>query len=442
MFFGKNRLESELASVRAELGQQRAIRQALDQAVAEVEFDPSGTILKANARFCQTTGYAEQEIIGQHHRMFCDAEHAASPEYQAFWRRLGQGESFGGKFRRVRKDGQTVWLEATYFPVRESDGRISHVIKLANDVTASVLAADRSRGLIEAINRSSAIIEFDMEGRILEANPGFLTTMGYRAEDLIGRHHRIFCLPAYADSAEYADFWRQLKAGQFFSGLVERQTRQKNTIWLQASYNPVYDEHCRPCRVVKIASDVTARVLRAQAEHQSAETASEVSQSAETLSARGETVIREAIGQMDALSTRMNAASAQVAGLGQKTSQITSIVNTIKEIADQTNLLALNAAIEAARAGESGRGFAVVADEVRKLAERTALSTADISRMITEIQSETQAVIGSMGSSLEGMNGGVKLVSEAGDAIRQIHEDARKVVEVVRQLKQDSDTPV
>ncbi|MEN3112070.1 PAS domain-containing methyl-accepting chemotaxis protein [Uliginosibacterium paludis] len=435
MFFSRNKSEVALQEMRAELQRLQDVSRALDQAVAEIEFSLDGRILRVNPLFCQTMGYAEPEAVGQHHRMFCDPDYVHSAEYDAFWRRLGMGESFSGKFRRLRKNGETAWLEATYFPVRNGAGQISHVIKIANDITASVEEANRTRGLIAAINRSSAVIEFDMDGKVLEANAAFLTTMGYGADEIVGKHHRMFCTPAFAASNEYAELWRKLRSGECFTGLIERVSRQGEPVWLEASYNPVVDENCRAYRVVKIARDVTARVLQAQAERESAERASEVSQSAETLSARGEIVIRDAVRQMEELSTRMNAASTQVAGLGQKTSQITSIVNTIKEIADQTNLLALNAAIEAARAGESGRGFAVVADEVRKLAERTAFSTADISRMITEIQGETLAVIGSMDTSRQGVESGVRMVSEAGATIRQIHDDACKVVEVVRQLK-------
>ncbi|MDP5239824.1 methyl-accepting chemotaxis protein [Uliginosibacterium sp. 31-16] len=438
MFFGKRQCELELASTRAELQRLQSVTQALDQAVAEIEFDLEGCILRANPIFCRTMGYAEQEVVGQRHRMFCDPAFASSAEYQDFWRRLGQGETFSGKFRRRRKNGQLAWLEATYFPVRDAQGRISHVIKIANDITKRIEEADRSRGLIEAINRSTAVIEFDMDGTIIEANTIFLGATGYRSEELVGQHHRILCPPAFAASTGYTDLWRKLNDGQFVSGLIERVTKQHAPLWLEASYNPIFDAQGKPCRVVKMASDVTARVLRAQAERKSAETASEVSQAAEALSAQGEIIIRDTISQMDQLSSQMGASSLQVSGLGQKTSQITSIVNTIKEIADQTNLLALNAAIEAARAGESGRGFAVVADEVRKLAERTTLSTADISRMIAEIQDETMLVIGNMDTSLKGVESGVKMVSEAGDTIKKIHDDASKVVAVVQQIKKST----
>ncbi|NSL54317.1 methyl-accepting chemotaxis protein [Uliginosibacterium aquaticum] len=435
--FGPSRKQAqEITELRTELSSLREIASALDRSVARIEFGSDGVIRSANSLFCQTMAYAASEVIGRHHQIFCEPAFANSDEYRDFWQRLRRGESFTGKFRRLRKDGATVWLEATYFPVSDAEGKVCKVIKIASDVTERVKAAEQSQALLDALNRSMAVIEFDMQGRIITANPPFLAVMGYRHDEITGQHHRIFCTASHAASAEYAEFWRALNSGRFFTGLVERVTKQGQTVWLEASYNPVLDEQGKPCRVVKFASDVTQRVLRAQAEHQSAETASEVSLEAEALSNHGNLTILDTIAQMEKLSSQMNASSGQVYGLGEKTSQITSIVNTIKEIADQTNLLALNAAIEAARAGESGRGFAVVADEVRKLAERTSLSTGDISRMISEIQSETRTVIDSMDKSLQGVEEGTRMVSDVGTTIRQIQDGAGKVVTIVQELKE------
>ncbi len=435
MFFQSRKTTAECNRLRGELDALRALNQALDRNMAVIEFSSDGQIHEANENFCRTMGYQASEIIAQHHRVFCEPAYATSAEYQDFWQRLRRGESFSGKFRRQRKDGSTAWLETTYFPVCEQDGSIRRIIKVASDITARVTEAERTRGLLESINRSMAVIEFDLDGRVLHANDNFLAVMGYRLEQLQGQHHRMFCQPDYAASADYAEFWRKLGRGEHFSGLVERVTRQGQSVWLEASYNPVMDENDKVHHVVKLASDITARVLRAQAERESAEAASQESTQTETLSAHGASVIRDTIHRMEQLAGQVSASSQQVSGLGEKTSQITFIVNTIREIADQTNLLALNAAIEAARAGEQGRGFAVVADEVRKLAERTSMSTGDISRMIGEIQTETRNVIDSMEQSLQEVDAGVRLVSEAGDTVTRIHEGARRVVSVVQQLR-------
>ncbi|WP_408611848.1 methyl-accepting chemotaxis protein [Chitiniphilus purpureus] len=432
--FSSRKLQQQLAQVLQERDQLRSVLDALRNAMAVVEFSPDGTVLEVNDTFCAVTGYTAQELRGAQHRVLCTPEFAGSSEYQRFWQRLRQGESFNGQFKRLAKGARPIWLEATYAPVRDATGNVQRIVKIASDVTARVQEANRARNLLEALNRSMAVIEFDMDGTVLDANPVFLQTMGYRLEEIRGTHHRRFCKPEYVASTDYAQLWAQLKQGHFFAGQVERVTHDGRTIWLEATYNPVRDDEGRLARVIKFASDVTERVLQAQAAQQGTSTAFRIAQDTEKLSADGEGIILKAVRTMNGLSDQLGHASQQVQGLGEKTGEITSIVNTIKAIADQTNLLALNAAIEAARAGESGRGFAVVADEVRKLAERTTNSTSEIARMIGEIQSGTRGVIDSMQHSLDAAQEGVALANGAGEAIGQIRAGAHNVVDVVQQL--------
>ncbi len=407
---------------------------ALKRSMAVIEFSMDGVILDANAILCRVTGYTENEIRGMHHSALCDEAYARSPEYRQFWSRLRQAESFSGKFKRVNKSGAPLWLEATYFPVASKDGHVEKVIKIASDITQQVKEAEYFRNLVTALNRSMAVIEFDMQGKVIEANANFLEVMGYSAEEIKGMHHRKFCREEYASSAAYNEFWSRLNRGDYFTGQLERVAKDGHTVWLEASYNPVNDENGKPYRVIKFAADITRTVLRQQVESQSARMAYEISLETEKVSSNGEQIILQATDKMHSLSEQVQASSNQVQNLGEQTRQISSIVKTIKEIADQTNLLALNAAIEAARAGESGRGFAVVADEVRKLAERTSGSTTEISRMIESIQAESQAVIESMARSQAGAEDGVHLANGAGAAIQQIRAGARKVVDAVQQF--------
>jgi methyl-accepting chemotaxis protein len=323
-------------------------------------------------------------------------------------------------------------LEATYFPVSDNAGKVAKVIKIASDITSHHNDMLYNQNLIAALNRSMAVIEFDMQGNVVQANHNFLHVMGYSLQEIQGLHHSKFCTSDYTSSTAYQQFWSRLNSGEFFTGQYERIGKNGQTIWLEATYNPVNDENGKPYRVIKFAADITVRVLQHQAEQHSAQTAYEISLETERLSSNGESVILQAIEKMHALSGSVGESSQQVQQLGEKTSQITSIVNTIREIADQTNLLALNAAIEAARAGESGRGFAVVADEVRKLSERTSSSTTKISEMIVNIQTESRTVMGCMASSLAEVEQGVQLANDAGAAIHQIREGARKVVQVVQ----------
>jgi methyl-accepting chemotaxis protein len=400
--------------------------------MAVIEFSLEGNILSANNNFCQVMGYTQNEITDRHHSTLCDSTYVNSQEYKKFWNRLRSGESFSGKFSRRSKHGKIIWLEATYFPVSDNAGKVAKVIKIASDITSHHNDMLYNQNLIAALNRSMAVIEFDMQGNVVQANHNFLHVMGYSLQEIQGLHHSKFCTSDYTSSTAYQQFWSRLNSGEFFTGQYERIGKNGQTIWLEATYNPVNDENGKPYRVIKFAADITVRVLQHQAEQHSAQTAYEISLETERLSSNGESVILQAIEKMHALSGSVGESSQQVQQLGEKTSQITSIVNTIREIADQTNLLALNAAIEAARAGESGRGFAVVADEVRKLSERTSSSTTKISEMIVNIQTESRTVMGCMASSLAEVEQGVQLANDAGAAIHQIREGARKVVQVVQ----------
>jgi methyl-accepting chemotaxis protein len=340
------------------------------------------------------------------------------------------GQAFSGTFQRVAKDGSTVWLEATYFPVMGATGSVVKVIKIANDITKQHNEALHFSNVLDALNRAMAVIEFDMQGNVLRANNNFLKILGYSLSDVQGRHHSQFCRPEYSNSPAYQAFWQRLNKGEYFTGEFERVTKDGKFVWLEANYNPIMDDNGKPYSVIKFASDITSRVMRTELEN----TAHHLWEETDQHSVNGQAVILEAINKMNALSSKVGIASQQVQSLGAKTTQITSIVKTIKEISDQTNLLALNAAIEAARAGESGRGFAVVADEVRKLSERTANSTTEISKMINDIQTESQTVISSMLSSLTEVEAGVRLANDAGTAIHKIREGAQQVVKVLEQF--------
>lgn len=434
MFNSSKLLKVQLVELESELHPLKDVFKALSRSMAVIEFSMDGLILEANSNFTAVMGYSQSDIQGKHHRILCESSYANSQDYTQFWSRLRQGESFSGKFKRISKNGTTVWLEATYFPVTDSSGKVSKVIKIASDITAIHNDSLFKDNMVGALNRSMAVIEFDMQGKVVHANQNFLDLMGYNLSDLVGGHHSKFCRPDYVNSPEYQQFWNRLNNGEFYAGQYERLTKSGRAVWLEATYNPVNDENGRPCRVIKFAADITERTLRHQAEQHSAATAYQISLETEQLSSNGESVIMQAINKMHSISSSVSNSSEQVQHLGDKTEKITSIVKTIKEIAEQTNLLALNAAIEAARAGESGRGFAVVADEVRKLSERTSSSTSEISKMIDNIQSDSMKVIDSMQSSLSEVELGVLLANDAGAAIQQIRDGAEKVVKVVQKF--------
>jgi methyl-accepting chemotaxis sensory transducer with Pas/Pac sensor len=225
-----------------------------------VEFTPDGHILTANALFLERMGYTLAEIVGQHHSLFCTPDMVQSPQYREFWQRLNRGEGFSDKFLRVAKHSRPIWLEANYVPVQDRHGRVIKIVKLASDITARIMDAQEQRAMTTAIERSMAVIAFNLKGEVLMANDNFFNTMGYRADEIIGRHHSLFCPPEMRTSEAYRRFWHKLNQGEYISGQFERVDKQGNTVWLRATYNPVFNSAGELYKVVKFATDVTAQV--------------------------------------------------------------------------------------------------------------------------------------------------------------------------------------
>ncbi|EJJ26892.1 methyl-accepting chemotaxis protein [Rhizobium sp. CF142] len=237
----------------------RATVTALMKSQATIEFDLQGKILNANENFCRALGYKLGEIIGKHHSIFCEPDYVASSAYREFWQKLGRGEFDAGEYKRIGKDGREVWIQASYNPLM-SGGKPYKIVKLASDVTTIKLKAADAEGKIAALSRAQAVIEFTPDGEILQANDNFLSVMGYRLEEIRGKHHSMFCEPAYVRSEAYKEFWRKLAAGQFVAEEFLRVGKGGKVVWIQASYNPIFDMSGRVFKVVKFATDVTERV--------------------------------------------------------------------------------------------------------------------------------------------------------------------------------------
>ncbi|WP_028229133.1 methyl-accepting chemotaxis protein [Paraburkholderia ferrariae] len=243
-----------------ELHELSAVSAALNRVQAVIEFDMQGIILHANDNFLATVGYTLDEVRGKHHRMFCDPDYAGSESYRQFWEKLGRGEFDRGEYRRLGKGGREVWINASYNPVIGEDGRAYKVIKFATDVTAIKQQHAEYEGRLRAIDKAQAVIEFDTGGNVLQANQNFLDTFGYRFEEIAGKHHRLFCEEAYTSSPGYGEFWARLNRGEFDSGRYKRIARGGRVVWIQATYNPIFDVNGRLYKVVKFAIDVTAQV--------------------------------------------------------------------------------------------------------------------------------------------------------------------------------------
>ncbi|MDC7676592.1 methyl-accepting chemotaxis protein [Asticcacaulis machinosus] len=428
----------------------QAIISALNASQAVIEFTPGGDILSANANFLNTVGYGLEEIRGRHHSLFCDPAYTATDDYRRFWNDLANGTFSAGEFKRVGKGGRIIWLQATYNPVRDDRGKVVKVIKFASDITADKLQELDYKGKMSAIGRVQAVIEFTTDGIILTANDNFLKTLGYNLKDIEGQHHRMFCDTTYNQSTDYRDFWRRLGQGEFQAGEFRRIKRDGSDVFIQAAYNPIFDDTGAVVKVVKFATDITEIVkkrMRNETLNQNLNGVIEqilvcnrMAGSASDASSETGAIINSVAAASEELSQSvreishaMTSAKSSVEGVFDHTAHantsagtlnnsavaMTGIVTLIQDIAGQINLLALNATIESARAGEAGRGFAVVASEVKSLANQAARSTQTIASEIANMQAVTNEVVDALGLITQSMTGVLENVSSVASAIEQ-----------------------
>ncbi|TDW24945.1 methyl-accepting chemotaxis sensory transducer with Pas/Pac sensor [Rhizobium azibense] len=463
----------------------KAVLEAMNKSQAIIEFKLDGTIITANENFCRALGYQLSEIVGKHHRIFVDPAEVGSTDYKEFWAKLARGEFDRRQYKRIGKGGKDVWIEASYNPVF-SGGKPYKVVKFATDITEQKLKAAEDSGKLDAISRAQAVIEFTPKGDILTANENFLKTLGYQLSEVQGKHHSMFCEPSYTNSEDYRRFWTKLAGGEFVSDEFMRIGKGGKRVYIQASYNPIFDMNGKVFKVVKFATDVTERVnnveqlanalramsagdltqeirspflpalekLRGDFNETSSKlraTLQTISQNAGAIAAASQQIqsasndlskrteqqaasVEETAAALEEITTTVADSShrAQEAGnlvrrtkehaensgkvvgravdaMGQiekSAGEIANIIGVIDEIAFQTNLLALNAGVEAARAGEAGKGFAVVAQEVRELAQRSAKAAKEIKELIN--------------TSNEHVKSGVTLVGNTGRALQEI----------------------
>lgn len=241
----------------------KSVMEAMNKSQAIIEFGLDGIVITSNENFCRALGYTLSEIVGKHHRIFVDPADSQSAEYKAFWAKLARGEFDQRQYKRIRKDGGEVWIEASYNPVFRR-GKPYKIVKFATDITAQKLKAAEDTGKLNAISRAQAVIEFTPTGDILAANENFLKTLGYQLPEIQGKHHAMFCDPAYVNSEGYREFWSRLGRGEFFSDEFMRIGKGGRKVHIQASYNPIFDMNGTVFKVVKFATDVTQRVTNVE----------------------------------------------------------------------------------------------------------------------------------------------------------------------------------
>jgi methyl-accepting chemotaxis protein len=395
---------------------------AIGRAQAVIEFAMDGTVLTANDNFLAAMGYSLGEIKGKHHSMFVEPSVRDGSDYREFWSRLNRGEYFPGEFKRIGKGGKEVWILASYNPILDARGKPFKVVKYATDVTAQKLKNADFSGQIDAIRKSQAVIEFGIDGTVLDANDNFLHALGYSLGEIKGRHHSMFVDPAEREGAAYRAFWAALGRGDYQAGEYKRIGKGGREVWIQASYNPILDLNGRPFKVVKYATDTTRQVLTRMGNERVRAMMESVAAGAEELNASvreiSEAMTKSRQTAMNAVG-EVDAADSQANQLNDAAQAMSGIVELINHITGQINLLALNATIESARAGEAGRGFAVVAAEVKNLANQAKQATDKIGAEIGNLTSISGDVVGALGKIKTAIQNVSEYVSSTAAAVEE-----------------------
>lgn len=394
---------------------------AINQSQAVIEFDMDGTIRHANINFLNTLGYSLEDIQGQHHRMFVEYEYSQSNEYREFWAALGRGEYQAGEYMRRDKNGKTVWIQASYNPITDPHGVPFKIVKYATDITEQKNRQADYQGQIEAIRKSQAVIEFNMDGTIQTANENFLNTLGYSFNEIKGQHHRMFVASDHAQSPEYRRFWAELNQGIYQSGEYKRVGSAGNEIWIQASYNPIFDPTGKPIKVVKYASDVTAQVKAQMHLQKSVDSMLNVVNAASRgdLSVSVEVTGEDAIGKM---------------GEGLQ-SFINNLKETISKIDDSAHMLAsaseeLTAVSETMgdNAGETSSQANVVAAAAEEVSSNIQTVAAGAEEMTASIKS----VANSADEASQVANEAVKAAEETNKTVSKLGESSTEIGKVIK----------
>ncbi|AEF20543.1 methyl-accepting chemotaxis sensory transducer with Pas/Pac sensor [Pseudomonas fulva 12-X] len=428
------RLKEINKELEARLAMQEEVRENLDKEMIIIQLGADGRIERVNELFQSELGYRPGDVEGQALTQLSPPELARDPHQSRALSAIRERRHFSGALRLLGKDGRHVWLRSVVVPMSDVQTGKQQLVIHSSNLTRTIEASLENESLVKALLRSTAVIEFNLDGTVITANDLFLRGMGYNLAQVVGKHHRMFCTSEESASDAYRQFWERLRRGEFVVDRFRRIDSAGRDVWLEASYNPIVDLHGKLYKVVKFATVITEQVNLEQAVAKAANLAYSTSLQTDASASKGREVIRETVEVLHRLANAMENATQSIQALDEQGKAVETIVAAISGIADQTNLLALNAAIEAARAGEQGRGFAVVADEVRQLASRTSKATQEIVAVVQQNQTLASGAVDVITRSRELADQALALANDSDAVIHDIQNDAECVVAAVSQF--------
>jgi methyl-accepting chemotaxis protein len=391
-----------------------AVLDAASKVQGIIEFSLDGTILTANDNFLRVVGYTLDEVVGKHHSLFVEPSYRDSGDYRVFWEKLRRGEFDAAQYKRLGKGGKEVWIQASYNPIFDSTGKPYKVVKFATDVTVDKTRTADYEGQLAAINKAQAVIEFGLDGIILNANDNFLRTLGYRLDEVQGRHHSLFVEPRQRDSAEYRQFWEKLRRGEFDAARYKRIAKGGREVWIQASYNPIFDLNGKPYKIVKYATDVTGQVKMQEALDHAVKETQAVVEAAVAGNLTGRIDLTGKTGQIESLSANVNMLIDSMMAVVTEIKAATLEVQTgSDEIAQGNTNLSQRTEEQAASLEETAASM----EEMTSTVKHNAANASEASQLAAAARQQAE-------------QGGM-VVTEAIRAMRDINSSSKKMADII-----------